>query len=515
VVDELLYQRGRPPRSRYLFKHALIQDAAYQSLLKRTRQQYHERVAKLLEDRFPEVASTQPELVAHHYTEADLAAQAVAYWQRAGQRAVEHSAYVEAHSHLTKGLAVLQTLPDSLERTQHELGLQTTLGTALIAIKGSAAPEVEHTYTRARELCQHLGDTPRLLQVLLGLHAFYVVRGNFHTARELGEQCLALVQHVHSPRRLLNVHYALGVTLFHRGEFAAARAHLEQGMALYEAQHHRPHPNLQDPGVVCLAYGAYALLVLGYPDQAVTRVQEARLLAQRLAHPFSLAFALNCVTCVHQLRREAQDTQEQAQAAMTLSTEQGFPFWKAYAIVLQGWARLERGQAEGLAQMQQGLSTWQAQGAEVGRTWSLALLAEAYGRVGQTEAGLTVLAEALAAVARMEERFGEAELYRLKGELLLRAGPQPPASEVVPLDAPRPLPDTAAEACFHYAVAIARRQQAKMWELRAVRSLSRLWWQQGKRQAAYALLAPIYGWFTEGFDTADLQEAKALLDALA
>jgi predicted ATPase len=392
------------------------------------------------------------------------------------------------------------------------LGLQTALGTALIAIKGYAAPEVAHTYTRARELCQHLGDRPRLLQVLLGLHAFYVVRGQFHTARELGEQCLAFVQHVHSPTRLLNVHYALGVTLFHLGEFVAARAHLEQGMALYEAPHHRPHPNLQDPGVICLAYGAWALLVLGYPDQAVTRVQEARLLAQQLAHPFSLAFALHCVTCVHQLRREARDTQEQAQAVITLSTDQGFPFWKAYNIVLQGWARVEQGQAEGLAQMQQGLSTWQALGAEVGRTWSLAVLAEAYGRAEHTEAGLTVLADALAAVASTGERFWEAELYRLKGELLLRASPQPPASEVVPPDVPRPLPDTAAEACFHYALTLARRQQAKMWELRAARSLSRLWQQQGKRTEAYDLLAPIYGWFTEGFDTPDLQEAKALLE---
>jgi len=513
VEAELVYQYGAGPQATYAFKHALVQDTAYQTLLRSTRRHYHHRIAQALVTHFA-TAETQPELVAHHYTEADLAAQAVAYWQRAGQRAVEHSAYVEARSHLTKGLEVLQTLPDSLERTQHELSLQTALGTALIAIQGYAAPEVEHTYTRARALCQHLGDTPRLLQVLLGLHAFYVVRGQFQTAWELGEQCLALVPHVHSPTRLLNVHYALGVTLFHRGEFAAARAHLDQGTALYEAPRHRPHPNLQDPGVICLAYGAWTLLVLGYPDQAMTRVQEARLLAQRLAHPFSLAFALHCVTCVHQMRREARDTQEQAQAVLTLSTEQGFPFWHAYAIVLQGWARVERGQAEGLAQMQQGLGTWQAQGAEVGRTWSLAMLAEAYGRAGRTEAGLTVLADALAAVARMEERFGEAELYRLTGELLLRAGPQPPASEVVPPDAPRPLPDTAAEACFHYALAIARRQQAKVWELRAARSLSRLWQQQGKDAEARELLAPIYGWFTEGFDTADLQEAKALLEEL-
>ena len=514
VAAELMYQYGEGPQATYAFKHALVQDTAYQTLLRSTRRQYHQRIAQAFVEHFAATAETQPELVAHHYTEAGLPQQAMAYWQRAGQRAIEHSAYVEAISHLTQGLEVLHTLPDSLERTQDELGLQTALGSALIAIKGYAAPEVEHTYTRARALCQHLGDTPRLLQVLLGLHAFYVVRGNFHTARELGEQCLALVQHVHSPTRLLNVHYALGVTFFHLGEFVAARAHLEQGMALYDAQYHRPHPNLQDPGVICLGYGAWALLVLGYPDQALTRVQEARRLAQQLAHPFSLAFALHCVSCLHQLRREVQDTQEQAQAVLTLSTDQGFPFWKAYNTVVQGWAFVAQGRDNGIAQMHQGLRAWQALGAEVGRTWSWGMLAEAYERVGHIEAGLTVLADALAAVARTGERLWEAELYRLKGELLLQSGAQPPASEVVPPDAPLPLSDTAAEACLHYALAIARRQQSKLWELRAARSLSRLWWQQGKRQAAYELLAPIYSWFTEGFDTADLQEAKALLTEL-
>src|SRR5262249_12267826 len=230
VEAELVYQYGGGPQATYAFKHALVQDTAYQTLLRSTRRHYHHRIAQALVTHFAATAETQPELVAHHYTEADLAAQAVAYWQRA----VEHSAYVEARSHLTKGLEVLQTLPDSLERTQHELGLQTALGTALIAIKGYAAPEVEHTYTRARELCQHLGETPRLLQVLLGLHAFYFGRGNFYTARELGEQCLALVQHMHSPTRLLNVHYALGITLFHLGEFGSARTHLEYGMTLYD-----------------------------------------------------------------------------------------------------------------------------------------------------------------------------------------------------------------------------------------------------------------------------------------
>ena len=515
VTAEVLYQRGLPPQATYVFKHALLQEAAYASVLKGTRRRYHQQLVQVFATRFPEIADTQPELLAQHATAAGLSAQAVGYWLRAGQRAIGRSAYVEALSHLTQGLEVVQTLPATRERTQHELGLQTAVGAAVIAMKGYAAPEVEQAYTRARALCQHLGDTARLLRVLLGLQAFYVVRGQFQTARELGEQCLALVQHEPNPTRLLHVHYALGVTWYHLGAFVAARAHLEQGMALAEAPHHRPPPHLQDPGVICLAYGAWALGMLGYPAQALARVQDARRLAEERAHPFSLAFALHCVSCVHHFRREAQDTQEQTQALMTLATDQGFPFWQAYATVVHGWALVARGRDEGLTYMQQGLGTWQALGAEVGRTWGLGLLAEAYGRVGQPEAGLTVLADALAGVARTGERFWEAELYRLQGVLLLQARVPRPASARVAASARLHPTDLAAEACFHQALTIARRQQAKSWELRAALSLSRLWQQQGKRAAAYELLAPIYGWFTEGFDTADLKDAKALLDALA
>jgi predicted ATPase len=255
--------------------------------------------------------------------------------------------------------------------------------------------------------------------------------------------------------------------------------------------------------------------MLGYPAQALARVQDARRLAEELAHPFSLAFALHCVSCVHHFRREAPDTQEQTQALRTLATDQGFPFWQAYATVVHGWALVAQGRDEGLTHMQQGLGTWQALGAEVGRTWGLGLLAEAYGRVGQPEAGLTVLADALAGVARTGERFWEAELYRLQGVLLLQARVPRPASARVAASAGLHPTDLAAEACFHQALAIARHQQAKSWELRAAMSLAHLWQQQGKHTEARELLAPIYSWFTEGFDTADLQEAKALLEELS
>jgi TOMM system kinase/cyclase fusion protein len=508
VAAEFLYQRGPPPLATYVFKHALIQDAAYQSLLKSTRQQYHQRIAQVLEARFPDLCETQPELLAHHYTEAGLSQQAVGYWQRAGQRAIERSANVEAIGHLTRGLDVLKTLPESPTHAQQELVLQTTLGSALMATKGYAAPQVLDAYARARELCQQVGETAQLFQVLRGLWYFYLLRLELQTARELGEQLLTRAQHIGDPGLLLEAHYALGNSLNYLGEFAAAQAHFAQGMALYDPQRHRAHTFHygQDPGVACRAYAAWTLWFLGYPDQARQQSHEALTLARELAHPFSLGFALFFAAWLHQLHREGHLTYERAETVIALGAEQGFALWVAGGTVLRGWALAEGSSApaggqryveEGIAQMQQGLDAWRATGAQVARPYFLALLAEAYGKVEQVEEGLTLAAKGLGAAHDKEERRWDAELYRLKGELLLA----------------RPVEqDTEAETCFHQALAIARRQQAKSWELRAAMSLSRLWQQQGKQAQAYDLLAPIYSWFTEGFATADLQEAKALLD---
>jgi predicted ATPase len=503
VEAELLYQRGLPPAATYLFKHALIQEAAYQSLLRSRRQQAHHRIAQVLEERFPDTAQTQPELLAHHYTEASLATQAIPYWLRAGQHAIQRSANLEAISHLTKGLDLLKTFPDTLERRQQELVLQTTLGPALMAIKGQAAPEVERAYARARELCQQVGETPQLFPVVWGLWYFYLVRGEYRTARELGEQLLTLAQSVQDPALLLLAHRVLGQTLYFQGELAAARGHLEQGIRVYDPQQHRSlafHYS-QDPGVACRSWAALVLWVLGYPEQALQRSYEALTLAQELAHAYSLAYALNWAAWLHRFRREEQAVQERAGAAVSFSTEQGFPLWLALGAILRGCVLAERGQGEeGIAQIRQGMAAWEATGAETWRPFWLALLGEAYGTGGRAEEGLSVLAEALAGVQKTGERCWEAELYRLKGELLLQ--------RAVP-DAPQ------AEACFRQALAIGRHQQAKSLELRAAMSLGRLWQYQGKREEARQLLAPIYGWFTEGFDTADLQAAKALLDELS
>ena len=518
VEAEFLYQRGVPPQATYLFKHALIQEAAYQSLLRSTRQQHHQHIAEVVEAQFPEVCETQPELLAHHYTEAGLHAPAIGYWQKAGQRAIERSANLEAVGHLTTGLDLLKTLPDTPERTQQELTLHTALGVSLRATKGFGAPEVGQVYARARELCQQVEETPQLVPVLRGLWEFYELQGELQTARELAEQLLTLAQRVQEEELLLVAHSVLGDTLIWLGEFASARAHLEQGMALYHPQQYRSHAFLYgyDSGVHCLSFGAWALWYLGYPDQALRRIHDALTLAQEVAHPFSVAFALAFAAWLHQLRREGQAAHERAAAVIALATEQEFPFWESWGTVLRGWVLAEQGQsAAGITQIRQGIAAWRATGAELQLPYYLALLAEAYGKAGQAEEELRVLDEALTAVHKTGERQHEAELHRLKGELLLNAEGGRSQSLSPPTQSRR-VRNAAltAEECFHQALAVARQQQAKSLELRATVSLARLWQQQGKHAEAYDLLAPLYDWFTEGFDTADLQEARALLTAL-
>jgi predicted ATPase len=295
----------------------------------------------VLEAQFPEMVQTQPELLAHHYTEAGLHAQAVSYWQCAGQRALERSATLEAVAHLTKGLAGLTTLSESPERAEQELSLQITLGPALIVAKGYGAPEVAAAYARARELCREVGETLQLFPTLWGLWVFEFSRAELQSARELGEQLFRLAHHLQAPALLLEAHQALGQTLFYLGEFAAARAHLEQGVSLYDPQQHRAQAFLYgsfDPGVVCLSYAAWTLWALGYPDQALRRSHEALALAQELSHPASLTAALVYAAFLHQLRREGPAAQARAEAAILLSTEQGLPFWRAVATMLRGWA---------------------------------------------------------------------------------------------------------------------------------------------------------------------------------
>ena len=503
VQAELLYQRGLPPQATYTFKHALIQDSAYQSLLRSTKQVYHQRIAEMLETRFPEMVATQPELLARHYTESGRHGAAARYWQQAGEKALQRSANVEAIAYLTQGLEVLKTLPDTPERLQCELALQTALGPALMVIKGHGAPDTKRAYARARELCEQLGDAPQLFTALRGMMTNHMGQGNLQTAYQLGEQLRRLAQARTEPAYLLLAHFSLGQVLFWRGDLAAAYAHHTEALTIYTPQDCRnlaAHYGL-DLVVASHSYLAWELWQLGYPDQALLSSQMAERLAQEVAHPFSLNIALIWSAILHQWRREAPAAHDLAVASTTVATQQGFVFCLARATILHGWALAMQGQGgAGIAEIRQGLAASLSTGDSGWQPYFLGLMAEAYGEDGHYEAGLNTLAEALAMMDAMEVRFYGAELYRLKGELSLRQSSNN---------------ETEAESCFQQAITFAQTQSAKSWELRAATNLSRLWQQQGKHDEARELLAPVYGWFTEGFDTADLQAAQGLLEALS
>jgi class 3 adenylate cyclase/predicted ATPase len=501
VEDELLYQRGRPPRSRYIFKHALIQDAAYQSLLKRTRQQYHQQVAALMEERSPETVAAQPELVAHHYGEAGCTEEAVTYSQKAGQIALGRSANVEAVTHFDKGLEQLSQLPETTERNKRELEMQMALGPALVAARGFAETRVGHAYARAWELCQRLGDNVHLPLVLRGREVFHYVSGEFNKAREFAKQLLDLAERQQDPALLVGSYHALGQTLFSLGDLIAARRTVEQGIALFDPRQHRlPNWPGGQPGEQCYLYGAFALWMLGYPDQAIRRGEEALAMANELSNPANLINTLAFVALVHVLRRELAAARQRAEAAMEMSAEQRNPFFLAYGTVLHGWAQAAQDQGEdGIAKVNQAIAAYGATGSKTWLPYLLALQAETYGRAKRTEDGLASVAEAQALADKTEEHCWQAELNRIKGELLLAGSSENHAE---------------AESCFSQALDIARRQQAKSWELRGAMSLSRLWQRQSKQAEAHKLLAGVYRWFNEGFDTADLKDAKTLLEEL-
>jgi predicted ATPase len=397
VEAEFLYQQGLPPEATYRFKHVLIQEAAYQSLLRSTRQQYHQRIAQVLEARFPESGTTRPELLAHHYTEAGLAEQAVPYWQRAGQQASDRSAYLEAVSHCTTGIELLKTLPETPARTQQSLTLYIALGAALLMTKGQSAPEVEQAYTQAHALCQQVGETPELVPVLYGLWRFYVLRPQLHTACELAETLLHLAQRTDDPALAVMAHYALGTTWLWRGALPAARQHLEDGSARYTPDQHRmPVFRMgHDPGLACRAFAAWTLWLLGYPSQALACLHEASALVHALAHPFSLAFARCRAAFVFQLFRDVPAVHEQAEAAVVLSTEQDFAQWATSGTIFRGWALAMQGQGEaGIAQVHQGITAYRATGAALHVPYFCTLLADVCAHLGHAEDGLRALAEA-------------------------------------------------------------------------------------------------------------------------
>ena len=514
--------------ARYGFVHALYQEVLYEQISASRRVRLHRQIGEREEQGYGDRAREIAAELAVHFERGREYRRAIQYLQQAGENAVRRSANQEAITLLTKGLELLKTLPDTPERTQQELTLQIALGAPLRATKGFAAPEVKNAYARARELYQLTGETSQLFPILRGLWEFYELRAEYQTARELGEQLLALAQRQPDPSLRLVAHNVLGNTLIYLGEFRGAREHLEQGIALYDVHQHRSHAFLYgyDSGMHCLSYAALALSLLGYPEQALKKIHAALSLARDFSHPFTFVVALYVASRLHQLRREAQAVQEHAETEMALCTEQGFAFFLAGGTVYRGWALAEQGQGkEGIAQLHRGLAAWRATGTEMQRSHFLALLAEAYGKVGEAEQGLATLVEALAQVEQTGERWYEAELYRQKGELLLNAerGMQNEERQTkkerrgtVPIHhSSLSLPHSEeAETCFLKAIEVARKQQAKSLELRGVVSLARLWQQHGKHKEAHQMLSDIYDWFTEGFDTKDLQEAKALLEEL-
>jgi len=523
--------------TRYSFLHALYQEVVYERIPVGQRVTLHKQIGEREEAAYGERAREIAVELAVHFERGRDYRRAVQYLQQAGENAVRRSAHQEAINLLTKGLKLLKVLPDTPECTRQELTLQAALGQPLIATKGYGAPEVERIYTRALELCEQVGEALQLFPVLFGLWVFYLMRIELQTARERAEQLLRLAHSAHEPAFLLEAHRAVGSTLYFQGELASARTHLEQALILYNPQQHRSHAFRygQDPGVVCRTYASRTLWYLGYPDQALQRSSEALTLARESSIPFDLAHALVFAAELHTLRREFQVVQERAEATIALCAAQEFPAWLAYGTMLRGLALTEQGQSpEGIAQMGRGLAAFGATGAEAGRPDLLVLLAEAYGKAEQTEDGLAVLAEAFPAVERMGMHHCAAELYRLKGELTLaqssvqslgvqtnqKAKGKRQKAKIE--TSPQPLtPSTQAEVereaeeCFLKAIEIAQRQQAKSLELRATMSLARLWQQQGRQKEAHQMLSEIYGWFTEGFDTKDLQEAKALIEELS
>jgi tetratricopeptide (TPR) repeat protein len=496
---ELLHETCLVPESIHTFKHVLIQETSYHALLESTRRQQHLQIVQILAAQCTTTAAQQPVWLAHHYTAAGCAEQAIPYWQQAGQYAVDRSAHAEAIAHFTQGLDLLRTLPVTPSRARQELTLQCSLGVQL-ATRGAATPAVEHTYARALELCQQVGNVQGLFPVLYGLSRLYKKRGQLRRACDLGEQLLVLAQSQDDAALLMRGHYAVGDALLWLGEFPAARAHLEQGIAVYDPRQHDTHDLLHeaDPWLGCLSALSMALWFLGYPDQALRRSDEALALAHALAHPYSLARVLVHAAYLHWFCREWLRLQERAEALRDLAAAHGFAELYARATYRYGLALVKQGQiAEGLAQFDASMNALQVMQSGDARALRLAQLAELYRYTRQPETGLQLLDVAMA--ADTEERFEVAERWHIKGELLLLLA----------------YPDVQqAEHCFQQALRIARHQCAKMPELRATLCLSHLWQQHGKRAEARQLLAPVYAWFTEGFDTADLREARALLHEL-
>jgi class 3 adenylate cyclase/predicted ATPase len=500
VASELVVQRGTPPDAVYAFKHALVQDAAHSSLLRSSRQQLHAQIAAALETHSPELMETQPELFAQHYAEAGLVKESVAYWGKAGRRSAARSAMAEAAAQFQNGLDQLALLPDDRERQRQELEFRSAVGAALIAVKGFAAPETGHAYARARELWEQLDYPLEFRQIAYAQSIYHMYRSEFDLALRLDEDLLRLSRQRGDSAGLVLGHNSSGCNLMYKGEFGLSRSHLEEALGLYDPIWHRSlvHQAGIHPPCVSQAHLGIVLFCLGFPDQALARSTAAIAEARRVAHPPSLAGSLTLAIRLLSLFGENAALDERAGELIAVAIEQGFPYWRALGTAYRGWVKVKTGDlTEGISLLRIGSAAYRATGSEAWMPHIIALLAEACEIAGQVEEAVTLLDEALQIVERTGERWFEGELCRHKGRLLLRQG----HSE-------------AAEELYRKALTIAVEQDAKLWELRAAVSLARLRRDQGRHAEARDLLAPVYNWFTEGFDTQDVKDAKALLDEL-
>jgi class 3 adenylate cyclase/predicted ATPase len=498
VEREFLFQRGIPPRASYSFKHALIQEAAYQSLLRAARRQYHLRAAEVVIARFPEIAERQPELIAENFSLARVPERATTYWRIAGEQALTRYANIEAVTHFRKALSQLERLSPSNERDQQEVALLTALGTALTAIQGYGASEAERIYGRARLLCQTIGDTPQLYPALRGLQSYYQVRGPLQSARDIGEQLLRLAERRGDLSLLVEARRALGWCLFCLGELKAGKEHLEAALNLYDAQSSLRNIRAygSDAGVLGLVNLAWLEWCLGNLDRAVERGQDAVRHAKVLAHPLSLAYALCMSAAVHQGLRQSEVTEELANNAVTVATKNGFAYWIAWSIVLRGWAVTENGNVEeGIAQLNQGLAAYAATGAELFRPYSLAVLAETYGKASEPNKGLECVDDAIANAVANNVHFFDAELFRIKAVLLSQKNSEP----------------RYALESLERAVKTARLQGAKMLELRALCDLAELRYRIGSPADELKEIATLISEISGGTNAVDVLRAKKIL----
>jgi serine/threonine protein kinase/predicted ATPase len=502
VQAEILFEKGRPPRSTYIFKHALLEDALYNALVKSKRQQFHGRIAEVLEARFPQIGETQPELLAHHFTEAGRIEKSIGYWLSAGSRSQEQFANVEAIDHLTKGLEQLSTLPESPDRDVNELALLNRLGSAYQAALGYAEPKVGPTFSRARELCRRTGHTSQLFAVMWGSWTWHLVRGDLDLCMEIADEMMAVARYSQDRGITMEAYAVPAVTHFYRGDFAACREHCEHAIAQYEdlEQCRIWSGNTgQNSAVVHRCYLSLALWHLGYPDQALRMNEEAVALARQVAHPFSLAHALHFAGWLNQYCRLGDQTRAAASEEIAVAAEQGFALWRATGTFLEGAGIFLQGElAEALPRLEKGVQAFRAISAVLTLPAQLCVLAEAYMKSGRLVEADQALEEGLALVEKHQDHSQEAELYRLKGELvLLQSGDQ-----------------SAAEGCFRQAIETAHRQQSRAWELRSTVSLARLQQEQGRREEARTALAIICGAYTEGSTPPDLVAANELLKSL-